>query len=416
MTRRASWIASLAACALTAGALVAAPPARASLPPYLEESSLLSSTPGTDDGSIAAMLNPAQWALPERSEAAFWWSDRQALGDRRDDYGFSMGRGLGFSYRHRILPAPGGPRGVGDYQIGLGFRDPMGAGGIAYGFSGPGRSAFDRKNFFAAGRIVRPTSWLSLGSAARHASGESQGVLDLGLRPLSNPRVLLFADYALDNRQHWDGGDVSGGVALRPIPGLEAAGKWSEHERFQLTLGVTLARTGFRALTRYEHSDRGATNFVVRMNPPVRGLDPAARFLAGRRYLEMSLKGAAVYQGYRFFDEGSLPLRRILRDLTLAIEDPTVGGVAINLSGFEGNVEMVWEIREKLHELRRAGKKSVVYIDRVGGANFYLASAADRLVMDPFGSLLIPGVQASRTYVRDLLGKLGIGFEEWRFF
>src|SRR6185503_18521665 len=123
----------------------------------------LSGTPGTDDGSIAAMMNPAQWGLLERSETAIWWSDHQALGDRRDDYGISAGRGLGFSYRHRILPAPGGPRGVGDYQIGAGWRDPMGAGGIAYGFSGPGRAVFGRKNFLAAGRISRPTAWLSLG-------------------------------------------------------------------------------------------------------------------------------------------------------------------------------------------------------------------------------------------------------------
>jgi protease-4 len=405
------------AAGLAAGAgLVPAPAADAALPPYAEESSLLSSTPGTDDGSIAAMMNPAAWGILERSETAFWWSDHQAIGDRRDDYGLSVGRGLGFSYRHRILPAPGGPRGVGDYQIGLGWRDPMGAGGIAYGFSGPGRSAFDRKNFLAAGRILRPTPWLSFGSAGRLASGESQGVLDLGIRPLSDPRLLLFADYALDNHRRWDEGDFSGGVAFRPIPGLELAGKWCDHERFQLTLGLTVARTGFRALSRYDHSHRGNTNYVVRLNPPVRGLDPAARLFKGRSFLEMDLKGETVYQSRRFFDEGSLPLRRIVDDVALAIDDPTVGGVAINLSGFEANIEMVWEIRERLLDLRRAGKKSVVYIDRLGTANYYLASAADRIIMDPFGLLLIPGVLTSKTYYKDALEKLGIGFEEWRYF
>src|SRR6266850_2222264 len=123
-------------------ALLLGAPARAALSPYGEESSLLSTVPGTDDGSIAATLNPAQWGILERSEAAFWWSDRQTPGHRREDYGFSMGRALGFSYRHRMLPVSGGARGVGDYQIGLGWSDPLGAGGLSYGFSGPGRSAF----------------------------------------------------------------------------------------------------------------------------------------------------------------------------------------------------------------------------------------------------------------------------------
>ncbi|HMI30255.1 MAG TPA: S49 family peptidase [Candidatus Limnocylindrales bacterium] len=394
------------------------PPSAAGVafPHYSEESSLLSSTSGTDDGAVAAMLNPAQWGLLERSEAAFWWSDRQPLHERRDDYGFSMGRGVGISYRHRIGQTADGPRGVGDYQIGLGWTDRMGAAGIAYGFSGPGRSAFGRSNFVALGRIIRPTSWLSLGSATRLSQRESQGVVDLGVRPLSDPRLLLFADYAIDNHQHWDDGDISGGVALKPIPGLEVAGKWSKDDRFQLTLGLTVARTGFRSLTRYDHSERGATNFAVRMNPPVRGMDPAARFLKGRRFLEMDLKGEVVYQSYRYLDGGSLTLRRILDDLSLATLDPTVGGVAINLSGMDANIEMVWEIREKLLDLRRAGKKSVIYIDRPGGTDYYLASAADRVIMDPMGMLFFPGVATTKTYMKDALEKLGIGFEEWRYF
>lgn len=400
---------------LLAAAVILPASASGALPPYAEESSLIATTPGTDDGSMAATLNPAQWGLLERPETAFWWSDSRALGGRREDYGASAGRGLGFSYRHRILPAPGGPRGVGDYQIGLGWKDPMGAAGLAYGFSGPGRSAFARKNFVALGRIARPAPWLSLGSEARLAARESQSVVDLGIRPLSDPRLLLFADYAIDNHQHWDDGDATLGAAIRPIAGLEAAGRWSEHERFQLTLGVTLARTGFRSLSRYRSSDLGVTNFAVRLTPPLRGLDPAARLLRGRRFLEMDLKGEAVYQSYRFFDEGSLPLRRILDDLTFAIEDPTVGGVALNLSGFQANIEMIWEIREKLLELRQARKKSVVYIDHAGTGAYYLASAADRIIMDPVGTLLIPGVQTSRTYMKDTLAKLGIGFEEWRF-
>ncbi|HZI89583.1 MAG TPA: hypothetical protein VFD83_03925, partial [Candidatus Polarisedimenticolia bacterium] len=111
---------------LVAVALIMAPSiASASLIPYVQESTLLATSPGTDDGAMAATMNPAQWGLLEKPETAIWWSDRQALA-RREDYGIAMGRGLGFSYRHRILPAPGGPRGVGDYQIGLGWRDPFG--------------------------------------------------------------------------------------------------------------------------------------------------------------------------------------------------------------------------------------------------------------------------------------------------
>ena len=407
----------LALIALPVLAQALAPAAgRADLPTYVADSDILATTPGVDDGAVAAMFNPAQWGLLERPELSLWWSDTKLGPDHRDDLGFAFGRGLGFSYRRRMGPTPGGPRGVNDYQIGMGAGTRAGAFGMAYGFSGPGRSDFDRENFFSVGSIARPTRWASLSASGQFASETTQGVFDMGLRPLSDPRLLLFADYAVRDDQHWDDGSLSGGVGIRPIPGIEASAKWSEQDRFQLSLGVTINRSGFRTVSRYSSGDLGTTNFIARVNPPVRGADLEARVMGARRYLEMDLKGRAVYQSYRFGDKEALPLRGTLDAIQFAIDDPTVGGVALNLSGYEANLAMIWEVREKLLRLKRAGKKTVVYADRLGAGTYYLASAADRIIMDPQGSLTIPGVQISRTYVKDMLEKLGIGFEEWRHF
>ena len=134
-------------------------------------------------------------------------------------------------------------------------------------------------------------------------------------------------------------------------------------------------------------------------------------FFVGRE-----MKGRATYQSYRFLDEDSRPLRATTGAIQAAIDDRTVGGVALNLSGYEADAAMLWEVREKLLALRRAGKRCVVYVDRLNIGLYYLASAADRIVIDPQGSLVIPGVQASRTYMKDALAKLGLGFEEWRYF
>jgi protease-4 len=66
--------------------------------------------------------------------------------------------------------------------------------------------------------------------------------------------------------------------------------------------------------------------------------------------------------------------------------------------------------------VRRAGKRVTVDCDNLDARTTLITSAADRIIMDPRGSLLFPGVLASRTYVHDLLGKLEIGFEEWRYY
>jgi protease-4 len=77
---------------------------------------------------------------------------------------------------------------------------------------------------------------------------------------------------------------------------------------------------------------------------------------------------------------------------------------------------MTWELREKIAAVRRAGKRVTVIADRLDTRSYYLATAADRIVLDPQGSLLMPGAQVSRTYLHDLLGKVGLGFEEWRLY
>jgi protease-4 len=135
-----------------------------------------------------------------------------------------------------------------------------------------------------------------------------------------------------------------------------------------------------------------------------------------RRFMTMELKGRATYQKSRYGDPHSLPLIDLVTQLELARKDPTVAGVALNVSGFEANPTMLWELREKLGELQTDGKEVVIYGERFNFAGYYFASVADRLIVHPEGLALIPGVQVSRTFMKNLLGKVGIGFDEWRYF
>ena len=402
------------AAAPASGGLVSEPLAR-----YEDESDLLATTPSTDAGALGAMFNPAQWGAFEQPEFAFFWSDANARPHTMDNWGFSAGRGAGISFRRHDLGAPAGHRRWDEWQLGFGGGNGAHFGGLGFGFQGAGKGLLRRANTITLGEISRPARWLSIGSATRFALGNDdiESVTDVGVRPLGTPRVLLFADYALRRREHWDGGAFAGGVALRPLPGLDAAVKLREGGALQLSLALTLNRSGARAMPRYDRDgDLGATRYVLRAGPPVRGLDAEGALMKNRRVLELDLKGRATYQSYRLFDEASRPLRATTQGIQAAIEDRTVAGVALSVSGYEANPAMLWEVRQKILALRRAGKTCVVYADRMDMPLYYLASAADRIVLDPMGMVLLPGVQASRTYMKDALAKLGLGFEEWRYY
>lgn len=400
-------------------ALLPGGPCFASLVPYRDESDLIATTPSTDEGALGAMANPAQWGLLERPElSGFWTSDLPSGGPR--PWGLSMGRGLGFSMRREERPGPaaGGWSHVTDYQIGLGFGSPERATGMALGFSGPGKALFDRSSFLTFGSIRRPTRWLSTGSTFRLAldDRDMDGVMDVGIRPLSDPRLLLFGSYALSRDRRWDDGDLAAGVAVSPIPGLLASARWEDHDRVQLTLGVAIGRAAFRRDRRWQNDRTLGTHNTVRLSSPQRGFDLDRALQPKRRVMTLDLHGRMVYQSYRYFDRDALPLRDVTGRIQFAADDPTVGGIAVKLSGFEGNLSMAWEVREKLMALRRAGKRVTVACDNLAMPTLYIASAADRIVIDPRGSMILPGVAASRTYYHDLLGKLGIGFEEWRYY
>jgi protease-4 len=417
-TIRQLW--TLAVAALLALAALAAP-ARAGepLPPYASGSDIIATTPSTDDGALGAQFNPAQWGVLERSEFSFFWTDQQFRPNKLDDWGFAVGHGLGFSLRYTDGPSPSGPpASITDYQIGVGGGDGAGYGGLSFGFSGPGKAAYGRESYLALGGISRPSRKLDVGLAGRFAleGGDLDGMLDVGVRPLGDPRLMLFGDYSLSKGDRWDDGPLEGGVAVQPIPGLMASGRWSPDDQFQLTVGVTLRRSTFRAAPRYTGGNLGTTAYVIRMDPPTRGIDPGKKVNAGRYFLNQDLKGRVVYQPYRIGDKGSIALLKIVTQLQFAAKEPTVGGVTLNLSGLTANPSITWEIREGLLAVRKAGKKVIVYCDNLDMNRYYLASAADRIIMDPMGVMAIPGVQFSRTYVKNLLTKWGLGFEEWRYY
>lgn len=438
------------AAALLALLVAYAPSARAALEPYEDSVDPLATTPSTDDGSIGAWHNPAQWGVPERAGVDISIFDAGRSPSEITAWQASFGRGLGFTVRHRdrigfsglrpaslIVPswwAPNSSAGfqsvpaLTEYQIGMGSGDGRHFGGLAYHFAGPGKSAWRRSNYFSFGDIVRPVRQISFGAASRWSpsDGNADAVFDLGIRPDGTSRITLFADLAVPDGFDFDGSTVGLGASLRPIDGVEVSMRWRDNDRLQFSAGLTLARFGARATSAYLDSD-GATSgsnrrdrigtwYSFRATPPNRGIDIERRAMRNRRFLSMDLHGRAVYQSYRWFDDDAKPLRDLTEQIRFAKEDPTVGGVAIRLSGFQANAAMYWELRESLFALKRAGKKVVIAADHLDQRSYYFACVADQLTLDPLGGLLMPGVQASRTYMKDLLGEIGLGFDEWRFY
>jgi protease IV len=102
-------------------------------------------------------------------------------------------------------------------------------------------------------------------------------------------------------------------------------------------------------------------------------------------------------------------LRRASRDDRVRALVAKVGGGRIGLARMQ-------EIREAVAGFRESGKLTVAWAETFGeftGGNlpYYLATAFDRIYLQPSGSVGLTGVAVEQLFLRDALAKIGVGFQ-----
>ncbi|KPL18756.1 MAG: hypothetical protein AMJ92_06320 [candidate division Zixibacteria bacterium SM23_81] len=396
----------------------------APIPSYYSQTDFLLTTPGAAGSALGGYVNPAAYGLLPGFEHQFFWSDQGAkLGSLRR-WGLFLGvphLGFGCIHHRQTLPTVGGQTrkvSITDYRMAIAEGEGSWAIGLGYGWSGGDSQGYPRENIFQLGLMGRPFPYVSLGVAGNFATGSSNrsGIFDLAVRPLGNPTVTLFADAELAKKDRFEEARWGLGGAVEFLPGIELVGKYLDTEAFTLGLNFSFGRSAVSAAPHYDdQQELSYTTYGIRGGYPKLSLFD--RYLRkDKRYLSLELKGRVSYRKYRYFDEQTHTLYDLLSSLDAAIEDPRIAGVVINLSGIRISRVLAWEIREKLKEVRKTGKKVVVFMDDGGMTEYHLASVADRIIMNPEGVLILPGYVAGHTYFRGMLEKLGLGFDEWRLF
>jgi protease-4 len=311
-----------------------------------------------------------------------------------------------------------GPESVTDYRFSTALGHDGFALGFAYGWSSGDQDAFAREKLFTAGALLRPSRYFSLGlignlsveSSAREGAGE------LGIRPFGTPRLTLFGDFAMQKDVRRRDAPWSTGAVLQIVPGLNLTGRTLKGEAFTLGVSMNFGRDGIGAQVHFDGASEHAYNsYMVRLG----GMRPSfwqTAFGKSKRFLPINLKGRVDYQKFVLFDIDTHRLLDILNNIRAAAEDTRVGTIALNLSTTRILPEHAWEIREELGRARATGKKVIVFIDNADMTSYHLASIADKIVMDPEGLLMLEGYLLGRTFFKGTLDKLGLGFDEWRFF
>ena len=68
-------------------------------------------------------------------------------------------------------------------------------------------------------------------------------------------------------------------------------------------------------------------------------------------------------------------------------------------------------LRDAVAEFRKSGKKVIAYGDSYGMGDYYVASVADDVYLNPGGSVAIQGIGSSSMYLKGLFDKIGVSYQ-----
>ncbi len=109
-----------------------------------------------------------------------------------------------------------------------------------------------------------------------------------------------------------------------------------------------------------------------------------------------------------FQREASLGLFDVLQTLAAAAGDPRIAGVLLRLGGAPRGLARVAGLRRAVAAVRAAGKPVAAYGERLGLADYWIASAADRIWLPETGTLQVVGLRAEGLYLGEALRQLAI--------
>ena len=327
-----------------------------------------------------------------------------------------------------------------DYRYSFAFGGKNLSFGLGYGFVGGDKSKAGRSNSWQWSFLYRPNGNISLSGGQTRSidKNDYETNAQVAIRPIASYPLALFADASLYRSNSQDLGDIfddenglnnalrySYGISWEFIRGIRANyrmfskpfvnGVEIDVDYYSFGLDLSMGTYGLSAIMGSNSDNKLFQSFTYRTGAKDRSLVDDLGIVFFQYYVSYNLSGTIKYQRSPFFDNSST-LLNILQDFENIKNSKSIRGIVINATGFSANPSISWEIREKLKELKKAGKRVIIFIERTGLEGYHFASVADEIVMDEMGTVSPSGYVLGGSYYKNMLEKLKIGYEELRLF
>jgi signal peptide peptidase sppA, 67K type len=112
-------------------------------------------------------------------------------------------------------------------------------------------------------------------------------------------------------------------------------------------------------------------------------------------------------------DDQNIPQQYSTFDVVYAIDsasqDDRIRGLVLDLNLFQGgDLPALEYVGEAIENFKESGKQVIAYADNYSQAQYFLASYADEIYMNPIGAVFIEGFVQENLYYKDMLDKLEV--------
>jgi len=107
----------------------------------------------------------------------------------------------------------------------------------------------------------------------------------------------------------------------------------------------------------------------------------------------------------------SVSLLDAIRALEVAATDPQIKFVYLKADEMNMDIAQAEEFRAALARFRESGKPLVAYSQSLSNGTYYMASVADKVILNAYGDCMISGMSSNLMYYKDLIDHLGIDIQ-----
>lgn len=271
----------------------------------------------------------------------------------------------------------------------------------------------NRSSEWDMGLLYRPSNLLSFGVSAKNinypGAFKPEYIVGAALRPFGN-RFTLSVDAIFESDEISEySNDINwaSAIQLEPLDGIILKGNYSG-ESYGIGIGLNLQHFGVEGYTNLNQDGNLNDGYTITHI----SADEYRTFLRKKqkKWITLTLKGSVIEErrGSLLFGKKQQTLLEIVKEIEDLTDDLEVEGLYIKMYGPKVGFSKKQEIREALDRFKKSGKKIIFYSESMGNSEYYLASVADSIFMNPSGSLVLTGLYMEIPFIKGTLDKIGI--------